>query len=379
MTNTASNNTEIRPFTIEIAQADLDDLADRLARTRLPRTAPGDDWTYGTPNGYLHEMVGQWRDDFDWRAQEKRMNAVPNYLTEIDGQTLHFVHVPSAVPGATPLLLLHTYPGSFAEFLGMIGPLTDPVAHGGRAEDAFSVVVPSMPGIGFSTPVTEGGWTLARVARTYDTLMRRLGYHSYGAHGSDMGAMIARELGLLAPDGFLGLHVQQLFSFPSGDPAEFERLEPADFAGLEHMQWFQSVGGYNQMNGSRPQTVAVGLSDSPVGLLAYSELFNSFGNGTSLVTPEQILTQVSLYWLTNTAATAARYYFEQARSADEPQVSAARTGVAVFAEDFRTIRAFAERDNTGIVHWSSHERGGHYAALENPEALVADLRIFYTT
>src|SRR5690242_6967902 len=164
-------------------------------------------------------MVARWQ-AFDWRAQEARMNAYPSFVTDIDGQTIHFVHVRSAEPTATPLLLLHTYPGSFAEFLDMIGPLTDPVAHGGRPEDAFSVVVPSMPGVGFSTPVVDRDWTMARVARAYDTLMRRLGYDSYGAHGSDMGAMVARELGLLDPPGFLGLHVLQLFSFPSGDPRE---------------------------------------------------------------------------------------------------------------------------------------------------------------
>lgn len=371
------SSAEITPFTIEVPQADLDDLADRLARTRLPRPAPGDDWDYGTPNHDLAGMVERWRTTFDWRAQEARMNAVPQYLTEIDGQTIHFVHVPSAEADATPLLLLHTYPGSFAEFLDLVGPLTDPVAHGGRAEDAFSVVVPSMPGFAFSTPLDERGWTTARIARTYDALMRRLGYDAYGAHGSDAGAMIAREIGLLDPPGFLGLHVLQLFSFPSGDPSEFERLEPSDHAGLEHMQWFQQVGGYNTMNASRPQTVAVGLADSPVAQLAYDELFNAFGNGTSLVTEDQILTQASLYWLTNTASTAVRFYREDAQTGAEPRVSAARTGVQVFADDFQTIKVFAERDNTDVVHWSRHSRGGHFAALEVPEAIVADLRVFF--
>jgi pimeloyl-ACP methyl ester carboxylesterase len=373
----ALRDTGLRPFVIDIAQADLDDLAARLARTRLPRPAPGDDWDYGTPNSYLVEMVERWRTAFDWRAQEVRMNAVPHYLVEIDGQTVHFLHVPSAEPDATPLLLAHSYPGSFVDFLDMIGPLTDPVSHGGRAEDAFSVVVPSPPGFTFSTPVVDRGWTIARVARTYDALMRRLGYESYGVHGSDNGALVARELGLLDPPGFLGLHVLQLFSFPSGDPAEFEKLGPEDYAGLEHLKWFQSVGGYNTMNASRPQTVAVGLSDSPVGQLAYNELFNSFGNGTSLVTPEQILTQVSLYWLTNTSATAMRYYHEEARAGTEATVNAARTGVAVFADDFQTIRAFAERDNSNVVHWSRFDIVGHYAAMEQPAALVGDLRTFF--
>lgn len=377
MTTQRSTSSDIRPFVIEIPQADLDDLDNRLARTRYPAAAPGDDWTYGVPNHYLQEMVAQWRGDFDWRAQEARMNQFPHYLTDIDGQTIHFIHVPSTEADATPILLLHTYPGSFVDFLDMIGPLTDPVAHGGRAEDAFSVVVPSMPGFAFSTPVADGGWTMARVARTYDTLMRRLGYDSYGAHGSDGGAMVARELGLLQPEGFLGLHVQQLFSFPSGDPAEFEKLEPKDYAALEHMEWFQSVGGYNAINASRPQTIAAGISDSPVGQLAWNELFMSFGNGTSLVTSEQILTEVSLEWFTNTSASVGRYYYEEARSGAEPAVNHAPTGVAVFSDDFKSIRTFADRDNSNIVHWTEHETGGHYAMLERPDVLTGDIREFF--
>jgi pimeloyl-ACP methyl ester carboxylesterase len=372
-----NTNESIRPFTVDIAQADLDDLLARLARTRLPEPVPGDDWEYGTPNHYLSEMVDRWQNGFDWRQQEARMNEFPHYLTEIDGQTVHFIHVPSKVEGATPLLLLHTYPGSFIDFLDMIGPLTDPVAYGGSAEDAFSVVVPSMPGFGFSTPLVDRGWTMARVARTYDKLMRRLGYTSYGAHGSDGGAMISRELGLLNPDGFLGLHVLQLFSFPSGDPAEFEKFTPEDYAALEHLKWFQSVGGYNAINSTRPQTVAVGISDSPVGQLAWNELFNSFGNGTSLVTPEQILAEVTLYWFTNSSAAAGRYHYEEAHAGVEPVQNHAPTGVAVFSDDFKTIRPLAERDNTNIVHWSNFETGGHYASLERPEELTADVRTFF--
>src|SRR3954466_1431491 len=365
---TTSENTEIRPFTITIPEAALEDLRTRLENTRYAVPAPGDGWEYGTPVSYLHVMVERWK-SFDWRAQEARMNAVPNFRTEVDGQTVHFVHVRSRHQDATPLLLLHTYPGSFAEFLDLIGPLSDPEAYGGRAEDAFHVVVPSMPGFGFSTPVADAGWTMARVARTYDQLMRRLGYSSYGAHGSDGGAMIGRELAVLDPEGFLGAHVLQLFSFPSGDPSEFEKFGPKEYAALEFLGWFQSVGGYNQMNGTRPQTIAAALADSPVGQLAYNELFENFGNGTSLVSAEQVLTQVSLYWLTNTSANAVRYHYSEAHSGAEPQVSHGRTGVAVFADDFQTIRPLAERDNTEIVHWSTFDRGGHYAALEVPDLL----------
>ena len=369
-------NTTITPFTIHIGQAALDDLQRRLAATRFPAPAPGDSWDYGTPVSYLRRMVEAWQ-QFDWRAQEARMNALPNFTTEIDGQTVHFVHVRSAEADATPLLLLHTYPGSFGEFLDIVAPLTDPVAHGGRAEDAFHLVIPSMPGFGFSTPVVDGGWTMARVARAYDTLMRRLGYESYGTHGSDGGALVSRELAVLNPPGFLGAHVLQLFSFPSGAEGEFDGFGPKEYAALEFLGWFQSVGGYNQMNGTRPQTIAAALSDSPVGQLAYNELFENFGNGTSLVTEEQVLTQVSLYWLTNTSAGAVRYHYSEAHSGAEPVVSQGRIGVAVFADDFQTIRPLAERDNANIVHWSEFDRGGHFAVLEVPELVVGDLRIFF--
>ncbi|PPK64998.1 epoxide hydrolase [Actinokineospora auranticolor] len=365
-------NTSIRPFRVEIAQAELDDLTDRLARTRLPQPAPGDDWATGTPNHYLREAVAAWR-AFDWRAAEERINAHPHFVTDVDGQPIHFIHVTSPHPDATPLLLLHTYPGSSVDYLGMVEQLANP-AEG----QAFNLVIPDAPGFGFSTPVTESGWNSARTARAYDTLMRRLGYDSYGAHGSDQGAVIARELGLLAPEGFLGLHVLQLFSFPSGDPAEFERLEPSDYAGLEHMKWFQKVGGYNTMNASRPQTVAAGLSDSPLGLLAYSELFTSFGNGTSLVPLEAVLLEVSVAWFANAAAGMTRSYYENAEAPESTAVNAAPTGVAVFADDFQTIKAFAERDNSAIVHWSRFDHGGHFAALEVPELVAGDIRAFFT-
>ena len=373
----SATNTEIRPFTVAVPQADLDDLQARLERTRFAPAAPGDSWEYGTPESYLREMVDHWKTGFDWRAQEARMNAYPNFQTVIDGQTIHFVHARSAEPGARALVLTHTYPGSFAEFLDLVGPLTDPVAHGGRAEDAFHVVIPSIPGFGFSTPVVDGGWTMARVARTWDVLMRRLGYSSYGAHGSDGGAMVSRELAVLNPEGFLGAHVLQLFSFPTGAEGEMDDFGPKEYAALGHLQWFQSVGGYNTMNGTRPQTVAAGLADSPVGQLAYNELFENFGNGTSLVSRDQVLTQVSLYWLTNTSSTAVRYHYEEQHSGAEPVVSQGRIGVAVFKDDFQTIRAFADRDNANIDHWSEFERGGHFAALEVPEDVVADLRAFF--
>ncbi|GAA1722219.1 hypothetical protein GCM10009809_17380 [Isoptericola hypogeus] len=367
---------ELRPFAVDVPQADLDDLQQRLERTRLAPAAPGDSWDYGTPESYLRDMVERWK-GFDWRAVEARLNAYPGFLADVDGQPVHFLHVRSQHADATPLLLAHTYPGSVLDYLDMIDPLVDPVAHGGSPEDAFHVVIPSPPGFGFSTPLVRADWTIARVARTYDTLMRGLGYESYGIHGSDNGAMISRELAVMDPPGFLGAHVLQLFSFPTGAPGEMDGFGPKEYAALEFLQWFQTVGGYNTMNASRPQTVAAGLADSPVATLAYSELFESFGNGTALVSPDQVLAQATLYWLTNSYATAVRYYYAEQRAGAEPAVSTGRIGVAVFKDDFQTIRQLAERDNARIEHWSEFPRGGHYAAMEVPDDIVADLRVFF--
>ena len=368
-TNEKTPALTLRPFTVQVPQTDLDDLRRRLATTRYaaePVTEEGTaDWTHGAPVSWLREMVEHWQHGFDWRAQEEAMNAYPQFLTEVDGQPIHLVHVRSAAEDATPLLLAHTYPGSFVDFLDLIPLLTD----------RFHLVIPTLPGIGFSQPLSDGQWDSPRVARTYDALMRGLGYESYGAHGSDNGAVVSRELASMVPEGFLGAHVLQLFSFPSGDPAEFEAMTPADYAALEFAGWFQTVNGFATMNASRPQTIAAALSDSPVGQLAYNELFENFGNGTSTLTRDQVLTQVSLYWFTNSSAGAARYY--RTEQAVEPKVNEGRIGVAVFADDFRSMRPFAERDNTDIVSWTEHPRGGHFASMEVPEELAAAIRDFW--
>lgn len=375
MTNTtATAPLTITPFTVAIDQADIDDLHDRLARTRYADQLATDGWTQGTPVEHLRETVAAWR-TFDWRTVEAQLNAWPQFRTEIDGQTVHFLHVRSPHPDATPLLLGHTYPGTVLDFLDVIGPLTDPEAHGGSAEDAFHLVIPSLPGMGFSTPLGDGEWTMARTARAYDTLMRALGYESYGAHGSDGGAMVSRELARQGVAGFLGAHVLQLFSFPSGDPAEFERMTPADYAALEFAGWFKTVDGYADLNAKRPLTIAAALSDSPVGQLAYNELFWNFGTGTSLVSQAQVLAQASLMWLTNTSAGATRFHFTEKDV--EPEVNNGPIGVAVFADDFRSMRPFAERDNTNIVSWTEHPRGGHFASMEVPDEVIGAIRGFF--
>lgn len=367
--NPARSDLTLRPFTVAVAQSDVEDLRSRLAGTRFAAepaaTSGADDWSAGVPVSYLRDMVDHWRDGFDWRAQEERMNAYPQFLTEIEGQTVHVVHVRSANEDATPLLLAHSYPGSFLDFLDLVPELTAD----------FHLVIPTIPGVGFSQPLSDGAWDAPRIARAWDRLMRGLGYGSYGVHGSDHGALVARELAMLAPEGFLGAHVLQLFSFPSGDPAEFERMTPADYGALEFAGWFQTVNGFATMNASRPQTVAAALSDSPVGQLAYSELFESFGNGTATLTRDQVLTQVSLYWFTNSSAGAARVY--HADRDLEARINDGRIGVAVFADDFRSMRPFAERDNTQIVSWTEHPTGGHYASMEVPAELAGAIRGFF--
>ncbi|WP_164234506.1 epoxide hydrolase family protein [Microbacterium hydrocarbonoxydans] len=370
----------IAPFTLAIPDADVADLRDRLARTRYTTEAPGADPAYGASLTAVRAMAEYWQHEFDWRAVETRLAAFPQFLTTVDGQPIHFLHVRSAEPGAFPIVLTHGWPGSFAEFADMIAPLVDPVAHGGRAEDAFHVVVPSVPGYAFSAPVTESGWGSARVAAAWDTLMKRLGYERYGAHGGDGGSLVGRELGILAPEGLVGTHVLQLFSFPSGDPTEFEKLGPKDYEALEILKDFGEISAFATLQSTRPQTLAHALADSPVGQLAWNELMATFDRPTAL-TRDQILTHVSLYWFTNTAGSSARQYKEDARfNAGEgvsERVNHTPTGVSVFKNDFHSIRPFAERDNDRIVFWKEHEVGGHFAAMEVPDILVADLREFF--
>ena len=276
--------TAIRPFGVDVPDQALDDLRRRVEATRWPGMELVADASQGVQLATLQELARYWASEYDWRRCEAKLNALPQFTTEIDGLDVHFLHVTSPHADALPLLITHGWPGSVVELLEVVGPLTDPTAHGGRAEDAFHLVIPSLPGMGFSTPLSSTDWTLERSARAFDRLMRALGYESYGAHGSDGGAMLSRE---------------------------------------------------------------------------------------------QVLAQVTLYWLTNTSATSTRYHYTEARSGAEPVVSQGRIGVAVFADDFKTIRAFAERDNANIQHWAEYPTGGHYAAMEVPDQLVTDIRTFF--
>lgn len=372
-------NSEIHPYRIDVPQGDLDDLRDRLARTRWPDELPGAGWSYGVSLDYVKRMAEYWRTGYDWREHEARLNEYPQFTTEIDGQNVHFLHVRSPEPDALPLVLAHGWPNTFTEFLDMVGPLTDPRAHGGDPADAFHVVIPSPPGYAFSGPTRETGWNSRRVAKAWGELMSRLGYDRYGAQGGDLGSLVCRELGVLGPEGLLGIHVMQIFAFPSGDPAEMADLSERDQEALQILGDFWKRAGYHHIQSSRPQTLAYGLNDSPAGLLAWNlELPSGFGDAVDMLDRDLLLTNATIYWLTGTAGSAARVYYEDTNSGFDPEEpNTVATGVAIFPNDFRTIRRFAERANTNIVHWSELERGSHFAAMDAPDLLVEDLRTFF--
>jgi epoxide hydrolase len=383
MTHAASPDNEIRPFRIDIPEQDLDDLRDRLGRTRLANELPLDTsgpqtgpvppgWEYGVPVSYVKELVQYWRDGYEWRAWEAKLNAYSQFTTTIDGQNFHFLHARSPEPDAIPLILTHGWPNTVVEYLELIGPLSDPRAHGGDPADAFDLVIPHLPGFGFSGPTTETGWDAQRTAKAWAELMKRLGYERYGAHGNDAGAIVAPLQGRLDPDHVIGVHVNQIFSFPSGDPAEFEGLTQEELQYLQFLQSFVERAVHDKVQEAQPQTIAHALADSPAGQLAWSGQL--FGEALS---PDEILTNVSIYWLTNTAASAARFYYENKHAEHATEPTTAAIGLASFAYDFRPIRKFAERDHTNIVSWSEFDRGSHWAAHDAPDLLIGDIRQFF--
>ncbi|WP_312882584.1 epoxide hydrolase family protein [Micromonospora polyrhachis] len=371
------------PFRIEISQEHLDDLRHRLASTRWPAEVPGAGWEAGVPLGYLKDLADYWHTTYDWRAHEAQLNEFPQFTTVVDGQNIHFLHVRSAEPDALPLILTHGWPGSVVEFMKVIGPLTDPARYGGDPADAFHVVAPSLPGFGFSSPLTTPGWSTDRVARAWAELMGRLGYHRYGAQGGDTGAIVSPKLGRVDSEHVIGVHVNNLGTFPSGDPTELADLTEADQARLALMTtWGRDMSGYAIVQSTRPQTISYALTDSPVGQLAWIvEKFKEWTDPSAAL-PEDavdrdlILTDVSMYWLTGTAGSAARIYYEDANSWGQAQPrSSVPTGVAVFPNDI-TLRPLAERDHN-VVHWTEFSRGGHFPAMEAPDLLVDDVRGFF--
>jgi pimeloyl-ACP methyl ester carboxylesterase len=378
---------EIRPYRINVPQADIDDLRQRLARTRWAGDLPGTGWERGVPTDYLRELAAYWAGRYDWRAHEAALNAYPQFITTIDGADVHFLHVRSSQPDATPLLLLHGWPGSIVEFLDMIGPLTDPAAHGGDPAAAFDLVIPSLPGYGFSGPLPQTGWTDGRTAAALAELMARLGYERYGIQGGDVGAFIGPLIGRAAPGRVIGVHVNALVTFPTGDPADMAAMTDADRGRLAAMQaWQEDSGAYMQIQGTRPQTIAQSLADSPSGLLAWIvEKFQDWTDPAAklpedAVDRDRILTDVSIYWFTATAGSAAHTYYERF---NDPAMwapkerSSVPTAVAVFTTDV-SVRPFADKAHN-VVRWSEFDRGGHFAALEAPDLLTADVREFFGT
>jgi pimeloyl-ACP methyl ester carboxylesterase len=374
-------DSEIRPFRVEIPQPSLDDLHDRLSRTRWAAEVPGPDpEDYGVSLAWVRELAEYWKDGFDWRACEARLNSCPQFVTEIDGQDIHYLHVTSPEPDAIPLILTHGWPGSVLEFVDLIGPLTDPRAHGADPSIAFDLVIPSLPGFAFSAPLKDRGWSTRRTAAAWVTLMRRLGYQRYGAAGNDAGSMISPEIGRLDPDHVIAVHVTQVFSFPSGDPSEFEGMPAEDGAALGKLQWFMDRKiAFNQLQSQQPQTLAHALADSPVGLLGWNtQLMTPDAMGDKRLDPDFILANVALYWLTNTAGSSARFYYEDAHGPRPAEPTTVPLGVAGFAGDFSGVRRFAERDHRNLAQWTMHtEPGGHYAAHLEPGVLADDIRGFY--
>ncbi|MGI5441375.1 epoxide hydrolase family protein [Streptomyces shenzhenensis] len=391
---TSSSGESVRPFRLAVAQSELDDLNARLDRTRWPRELPGAGWAYGVAADYLRDLARYWREEYDWRAAEARLNALPQFTTTVDGATLHFAHIRSPEADATPLIVTHGWPGSIVEFLDVVGPLTDPAAHGGDPADAFHLVLPSLPGFGLSGPTEQPGWEPGRIADAWAELMSRLGYPRFGAQGGDWGAAVSRELGRAHPDRVIGVHLTLL---PGAQASTEPTAEELAALGPEERErtlrswdrwaaWSREGTGYAALQSTRPHTVAYGLTDSPVGQLAWIvEKFREWTDSTD--TPEEavdrdlMLTNVMLYWLTGTAGSSARIYYERAhatgRTAAPAEPSTAPTALAVFPAELQVpLRHRAERTEN-IVRWTEFDRGGHFAAMEEPDLLAGDVRAFF--
>ncbi|MDQ0375069.1 epoxide hydrolase family protein [Cellulomonas humilata] len=368
----------MRSFAVEIDDEVLDDLRDRLRRTRWSVEVPGTGWSRGVPVGVVREVVDHWLTAYDWTRVERRLAAVPQLVTTIDGQRIHLVHARSAEPDALPLLLTHGWPGSVLDHLDLVGPLTDPARSGGDPADAFHVVAPSLPGSGFSTPLSGTGWDHVRIAQAWLTVMGRLGYEQFGAAGGDAGSVVSPWVGRLDPARVIGVHVHGNLDVPEHLPGERPDERARVDAGRERAT---TDGGYAALQSTRPHTLGHALADSPVGQLAW--VLDKLHDWTDPARPpfgdvdlDDALDLVVLYWVTGTAATSADLYFENRVAAPAPAgPSGVPTGVALFPTDPMTRTAAAHDHH--LVRWTEHTRGGHFAALEAPDVLVDELRAFF--
>jgi epoxide hydrolase len=375
-------------FRIEVAETELKDLRARLRGARWPERETVADWSQGVPLDYLRELCRYWADAYDWRATEARLNALPQFRATIDGLGIHFLHVRSPHAGALPLVITHGWPGSIVEFLDAIGPLTDPPAHGGDASDAFHVVCPSLPGYGFSDKPAQPGWGIERIAAAWTALMRQLGYERYGAQGSDWGTSISATIAKLDPAHVAGIHLTPPLAPPDpetlDDPTERER---AALASLEHSAEWDS--GYSREHATRPQTIGYALVDSPVALCAWIvEKFWAWtdcnGHPENALTRDQLLDNLMLYWLPRTGASSARLYWESIAQVNRwisgvvDDTIDVPTGCSIFPKELqRPSRRWAERRFVDIRHWNEPARGGHFAAFEQPELFVDEVRAFF--
>lgn len=373
----------IEPFRIAVDDEVLDDLHERLVRTRFPDQLEGAGWEYGMPVDVLRDYVSYWRDEYDWRAEEARLNELPQYRTEIDGQPVHFVHARSSHEDARPLLLVHGWPGSIVEFLDVIPRLTDPVAHGGEASDAFHVIAPSLPGYGFSGPTRERGWDAWRIAEVFAELMARLGYGRYLAQGGDWGSQVVTRVGVIDPDHCAAIHLNLVVARTPKEPVELTEAEQADLAAMASFMGEET--GYMQEQSTKPQTLGVALNDSPAGLLAWIlEKFRTWsdcdGELEAVYTRDQLITNVMTYWVTETATSSARLYREFMKATRRaPEYVGVPTGIAVYPKEvIRFPRAWVERA-FNVTHWAELPRGGHFAAMEQPDLFVDDLRTCFRT
>jgi epoxide hydrolase len=375
---------EVRPFRIEVGQAQIDDLHRRIQDTRWPPQIAEDNWERGVPVKYLMEVTEYWLASYDWHQWQARLNEFPQFTTVIEDQIIHFLHVRSPEPNAVPLILTHGWPGSFVEFLPIIEPLTNPRAHGGSGGDAFDVVVPSLPGFGYSMPLANLGWNHARIARAWGTLMQRLGYARYGAHGSDTGSIVSPELARQATERVIGVHFSGALQLPTGGQADFEPHSESEKKRLEFVRNVDAWGtGYAHIQATRPKTLAFALQDSPVGQLAW--IIEKFREWTDpmkerpddAVDLDLLLTNVSLYWFTGTASTSAQLYYEVRRENVVDGRVDVPTAIGVYPTD-SSIRSIAERQ-FNLVRWTEFDRGGHFSAMEVPDLVVDDLRAFFRT
>jgi epoxide hydrolase len=379
---------ELTPFRIEVPDEQLGDLRERLHRTRWPERETVTDWSQGVPLAYLRELCASWADAYDWRATEARLNALPQFRTRIDGLGIHFLHVRSPHPGALPLLLTHGWPGSVVEFLKVIGPLTDPVAHGGRPADAFHLVCPSLPGYGFSDRPARPGWGIERIAGAWVALMGRLGYRRYGASGGDWGTSVSTLMAQRDPEHLVGIHLVPPLAPP--DPATFDDLTERERAALAALQQAAEWGsGYSAEQSTRPQTVGYGLVDSPAALCAWIvEKFQAWtdcdGHPENALSRDELLDNLMLYWLPGTGASSARLYWESIRrvnqwiSGEAHDTVTVPTGCSIFPKELqRPSRRWAARRFLDIRWWNEPDRGGHFAAFEQPALFVDELRSFF--